>query len=163
MCCTGWQRSITRIIRPNRRWPRLAQAARLAPDRADVQKLLAAATGDLGALDDSMAAWERYLKLSPDDAVARRERGFTAVEMGQMERGLADLRWYVAKRPDDPVGHYQLGVAEQDAAEFDRALALKPDFAAALSARGGLSYQQGKPEAAVKDLEAPSSSRRTTR
>lgn len=128
--------------------------AKVGADRADVQKLLAVATADLGALDDSLAAWDRYVKLAPRDEEARRERGFTAVRMGQVERGGADLRWYLAKHPDDPVVHYQLGVAEQDTAEFDRALSLKPDFAAALSARGGLFYQQGKPEAAVQDLEA---------
>src|ERR1019366_2244534 len=37
----------------------LAQAARLAPQRSDIQKLLALATGDLGALADSAAAWDR--------------------------------------------------------------------------------------------------------
>src|ERR1017187_7128053 len=47
----------------------LAQAARLAPERSDVQKLLALATGDLGAMDDSAAAWDRYLKLQPNDDV----------------------------------------------------------------------------------------------
>ena len=125
-----------------------------APQRADVLKLLAVATGDLGALDDSLAAWDRYVTLSPEDDAARRERGFTAVRMGQVERGVEDLRWYLARHPDDPVGHFQLGVAEQETARFDRAIALKPDFAAALSARGGLLYQQGKPEAALQDLEA---------
>ena len=128
--------------------------AKVPQDRADAQKLLAVATSDLGALDDSLAAWDRYVKLAPQDDVARRERGFTAVRMGQLERGLADLRWYLARHPDDPVVHYQLGVAEQDAAELDRAIALKPDFAAAMSARGGLSYQQGKLDAALTDLEA---------
>src|ERR1039457_5428285 len=63
----------------------LAQAARLAPERSDVQKLLALATGDLGAMDDSAAAWDRYLKLQPNDDVARRERGLTAVRMGRLE------------------------------------------------------------------------------
>ena len=133
---------------------RLAAAVKVAPERADVMKLLAVATGDLGALDDSLAAWDRYVKLAPGDDAGRRERGFTAVRMGHVERGVADLRWYLAKHPDDPVAHFQLGVAEQDAARFDRAIALKPDFAAALSARGGLLYQQGKPEAALRDLEA---------
>ncbi len=128
--------------------------AKVPQDRADAQKLLAVATSDLGALDDSLAAWDRYVKLAPQDDVARRERGFTAVRMGQLERGLEDLRWYLARHPDDPVVHYQLGVAEQDTAELDRAIALKPDFAAAMSARGGLSYQQGKLDAALKDLEA---------
>jgi tetratricopeptide (TPR) repeat protein len=123
-------------------------------ERADAQKLIALATSDLGALDDSLAAWDRYVKLAPADEEARRERGFTAVRMGQVERGVADLRWYLLRHPDDAIVHYQLGVAEQDAAELDRAIALKPDFAAAMSARGGLLYQQGKLEAALKDLEA---------
>jgi len=131
-----------------------AQASRIAPDRAHVQKLLAIATSDLGALDDSIAAWERYLKLAPTDDVARRERGYTLVRMGQVERGAADLKAYVAKHPDDPVGQFQLGVAEQDVDRLGRAIALKAGFAAALSARGGLYYQQAKPELAVKDLEA---------
>jgi tetratricopeptide (TPR) repeat protein len=131
-----------------------AQAARVAPDRAHVQKLLAIATSDLGALDDSIAAWDRYLKLAPDDDVARRERGYTLVRMGQVERGAEELKAYLAKHAEDAVGQFQLGVAEQDADRLGRAIALKPDFAAALSARGGLYYQQGKPELAVKDLEA---------
>jgi tetratricopeptide (TPR) repeat protein len=131
---------------------RLAPAAKA--DRADVQQLIALAAGDLGALDDSLAAWDRYVKLAPGDDTGRRERGFTAVRMGQVEPGVADLRWFLAKHPNDPVAHFQLGVAEQDAARLDRAIALQPDFAAALSARGGLLYQQGKPESAVKDLEA---------
>jgi Flp pilus assembly protein TadD len=129
----------------------LAQAARLAPERADVQKLLALATGELGALDDAVAAWDRYLKLAPGDDAARRDRAYTLVQMG---RGTADLKAYAEKHPEDAVAQFELGVAEQDAARLDRAIAMKPDFAAALSARGGLSYQEGKPEAAVKDLEA---------
>jgi Flp pilus assembly protein TadD len=138
----------------------LAQAARLAPQRSDVQKLLAMATGDLGALEDSAAAWDRYLKLEPNDDIARRERGLTAVQMGRLQQGVADLRWFASRHPDDAVGHFELGAAEnkdnpaQALTEFDRALALKPDFAAAHSARGSLYYQLGKPEAALADLEA---------
>jgi Flp pilus assembly protein TadD len=138
----------------------LARAARLAPERGDVQKLLALSTGDLGALADSSAAWDRYLKLEPNDDVARRERGLTAFQMGQFEQGVAELRWFVARHPDDAVGHFELGAAEnkdnpaQALAEFDRALALQPGFAAAHSARGSLYYQMGKPEFALADLEA---------
>jgi tetratricopeptide (TPR) repeat protein len=137
----------------------LAQAAGLAPQRADVQRLLAVTTADLGALPDALTAWDRYLKLEPKDDTARRERGFTAMRMGQVEAGVADLSWYVARHPDDPVGYYELGVAERETnpaqglAHLDKALALKPDFAAARSARGSVYYQLGKPEAAVKDLE----------
>ena len=138
----------------------LAQAARLVPQRSDIQKQLAIATGDLGALDDSTAAWDRYLKLVPDDDVARRERAFNAFRTGRFEEAAAGLQQYVARHPDDPVGHFELALVEnhdnpaQALPEFDRALALKPDFAAAHSARGSLYYQMGKPEAALADLEA---------
>ena len=135
-------------------------AAKLAPRRADVQKLLALTTSLLGALEDALGAWDAYLKLVPDDDFARRDRAYTAVRMGQVEKGSAELERFLARHPDDAVGHYQMGMAQgqtdpvQGLAHLDRAVALKPDFAAALSARGALYYQQGKPEAAVTDLES---------
>jgi len=137
----------------------LAQAAKLAPQRADIQKLLAITTSDLGALADAAEAWDRYLKLEPADDAARRERGFTAVRMGRFEQGIADLQWFALRHPDDATGQYELAIAEgKDNPEkgltlLDKALALKPDFAAAHSARGNLYYQLGKPEKAVADLE----------
>ncbi|HEY2015419.1 MAG TPA: tetratricopeptide repeat protein [Bryobacteraceae bacterium] len=142
---------------------RLAQAAKFDPRRADVQKLLAQTTGELEALDDSAAAWDRYLKLEPNDEAARRERGYVAAQMGKLEQGIADLEWFVARHPDDPVGHYELGQAQRSAdmtqalLHLDRALALNPNYAPARVARGSLYYQEGKPESAVKDLELAAS------
>jgi tetratricopeptide (TPR) repeat protein len=58
------------------------------------------------------------------------------------------------------MGHYELGLAQSTSdptkglASLDRALVLKPDFVAARAARGALYYVQGKPEAAVPDLES---------
>ncbi len=137
----------------------LAQAARLAPGRSDTHKLLAIITGDLGAFADSLAAWDRYLKLQPNDDFARRERAYTAVLMGQFEEGIAGLERFLAKHPDDAVAHYELGLAHSAAdlgqalQHLDEALALRPDFIEARSARGSLYYRQGKPEAALADLE----------
>jgi Flp pilus assembly protein TadD len=137
----------------------LSQAARLDPRRADVQRMLAVAATDVGALDDASAAWDRYLKLKPDDAVARRERGYTAAQKGQIEEGLVDLEWFAARHPDDAVGHYELGQAQRSLdmagalAHFDRALELDPRYVPARTARGSLYFQQGKPEAALPDLE----------
>ncbi len=137
----------------------LAQAGRLAPHRPDIQKLLAIATGDLGAFADSLDAWNRYLELVPGDDFARRERGYTAVCKGQFEEGIADLRWFLARHPDDPAGHFELGMAQTESdpaqalGQFDRALALDPDFIEARAARGSYLYRQGKPEAALPDLE----------
>lgn len=137
----------------------LAQAAQLAPKRADIQKLLAIATFELRAWGDALAAWDRYLKLQPNDDVARRERGFTTVQMGQFEQGIADLKWFLGRHPNDAEGYYELALAEIDIdpaqalIHLDKAVSLNSDFPAARSARGSLYYQQGKPEAALADLE----------
>src|SRR5450759_2125866 len=137
----------------------LAQAAQLAPLRADIQKLLAITTGDLGALADSLAAWERYVKLEPGDDFGRRERGFALASTGQFEPGIAELERFLARHPDDAVGHYELALAEMESdtaqglAHLASAVALKADFVEARSARGSLYYRQGKPETAVTDLE----------
>jgi tetratricopeptide (TPR) repeat protein len=137
----------------------LAQAAQLAPQRADVQKLMALVTGEVGAVPDSLAAWDRYMQLEPADDLARSERGLQFVAGGKTEQGLADLKWYVAKHPDDAEGYYNLGLGEagldldQGIKDLGKALALKPDFAGAHAARGSLYYQQGSPDAALKDLE----------
>src|SRR5262249_51337223 len=137
----------------------LAQAARLAPERADVQKLIAIAATELHAYDDAIAAWDRYLKLEPDDDLARRERGSAAARIGRFEQALADLALFAERHPSDPRAHFELGIAEAEhdpakaLAHLDKAIALKGDFAAARSARGAIHYHQGKPEAAVTDLE----------
>ena len=137
----------------------LAQAAKLDPHRADVQKLLAISATELGALDDAAAAWDRYLTLEPNDETARRERAYVWANSGKAERAIADLKSYAQRHPDDPVGHYELGQAQRAAdpasalESLDRAVALKPDYALALSARGAIHYQEGKPELALPDLE----------
>ena len=150
-------------VRSSSRNPRLrllAEAAKIAPRRADVQRLIAVTTGELQANEDSAAAWDRYAALAPNDDTARRERGFARTHMRQFDTGIADLEWYIARHPDDPVGYYELGLAQsmndptKGLSSLDKALQLKPDFVEARSARGALYYLQGKPEAAVPDLEA---------
>jgi tetratricopeptide (TPR) repeat protein len=138
----------------------LAEAAKVAPQRADIERLIAVTTGELQANEDSAAAWDRYAALAPNDDTARRERGFARIHMRQFDTGMADLEWYIARHPDDPVGYYELGLAQsmndptKGLSSLDKALQLKPDFVEARSARGALYYLQGKPEAAVPDLEA---------
>lgn len=138
----------------------LAEAAKTAPQRADVQRLIAVTTGELQANEDSAAAWDRYAALAPNDDTARRERGFARTHMRQFDTGIADLDWYISRHPDDAVGYYELGLAQsmndptKGLSNLDKALKLKPDFVEARAARGALYYIQGKPEAAVPDLEA---------
>lgn len=140
----------------------LAEAAKEDPRRAEVQRLIAVITGELQANEDSAAAWDRYAALAPKDDTARRERGFARIHMRQFDTGIGDLEWYIARHPDDAVGYYELGLAQstndptKGLSSLDKALQLKPDFVEARAARGALYYLQGKPEAAVPDLEAAS-------
>ncbi len=141
----------------------LVQAAQLAPGRADIQRALAIAAGNLGEYKASAAAWDAYVQLDATDDTARRERGFAHAHIGQFDAGLVDLRWYVARHPDDAEAWYELGVVESakdpDAgmSSLDRAIALQPDFAAARSVRGAVYYREGKPEAALPDLQLAAS------
>jgi predicted Zn-dependent protease len=136
----------------------LSEASRVAPQRADVQKLLGMSTSDLLAYEDSAAAWDRYTKLEPNDDAGRRERGFAKTNMKQAE-GMADLEWFVSRHPDDATGLFEWGVAQgvsdpdQAIATLTKALNLRPDFADAHAARGALEYQQNNAEAALADLE----------
>ena len=139
---------------------RLAQAAQLAPERADVERLLAVTANELGAWEDAATAWNHYAKLAPNDDEARRERGYAIVHQGKFDAGVTDLEWYVARHPNDAMGYFELGVAQSASdptkgiESLDKALALKADFPAARAVRGALYYKQGKPEAALPDLEA---------
>lgn len=136
----------------------LVQAEQLAPDRADIEALLARTTADLGYYGDAADAWERYTKLAPEDDAGRRERGFMQSALG-LKPALDDLRWFTAKHPVDPTGHYELGIAlstnepAEALVQFNRTLVLQPDFVPALVARALLNYRQGKPAAALPDLE----------
>jgi len=137
----------------------LTRAAQMAPGRADIQKSLATAAGNLGEFKASADAWDAYMKLDPADDTGRRERGFANAHLGRVDAGLVDLRWYAARHPGDADGWYELGIAESakdpttGMSSLDKAIALKPDFAAARSVRGALYYREGKPEAALPDLE----------
>ena len=138
----------------------LAEASRIAPSRADVLKLLAVASSDLGAFEDAVNVWDRYLTLMPQDDYARRERAFTQVHSGKFTEGIAALRDFLRQHQTDAEGHYELGLAEsQDnpeagLRELNQALELRSDLAAAHAARGSIYYQMGKMDLAAADLEA---------
>jgi tetratricopeptide (TPR) repeat protein len=143
----------------------LAQAAKVEPGRAEVHKLIALTATELGALDDAEAAWRRYVALAPSDDAARRELSYLAAQRGDLETGIRGLQQYVAKHPREAVGYYQLGQAQRalDSAKafeaFDKALEVDPKYTPARAARGSLYYQDGKPEQAVRDLEAVAAER----
>jgi cellulose synthase operon protein C len=152
-----------------KQWPAavglLVRAEKFDPQRTDVEKLLAVTAAELGAFEDAAKAWERYRKLRPEDDLGRREQSYNLAQMGQTEQGIAGLEAFVARYPGDAVGHCELGQAlltrdaEKARQEFDHAIELDPQYVPARTARGSLYYQEGKPEAALPDLEAAASLR----
>ncbi|HEY7212358.1 MAG TPA: tetratricopeptide repeat protein [Bryobacteraceae bacterium] len=137
----------------------LGQASRAAPNRADLLQLMARLTAQLGYFADSVAAWDKYLKVTPGDASARRERAFVQTAIAeQSAAGIAALTAYVREHPADPIGHYELGTAECATdtelalREFDRAIALNPELTPARFARGLLYQRQGKTDQALADF-----------
>jgi tetratricopeptide (TPR) repeat protein len=149
----------SRMSRPEQAIRLLAKAAQIAPRRADVQKLIAIEARNIRADEDSVAAWDRYLKLVPNDDEAKRERAFGKARLQLLDEALPQLRAYVAKHPDDAVGFYELGMAEsvndpgKAIERLNRAIELKPDFVAARAGRGILLHLSNQPEKAVADLQ----------
>ena len=138
----------------------LARARKLAPDRADVQLLLARTAAQLGYFGDAVDAWQSYLKLKPDDEIAQREHAFAEMALPiNADAALAELRAFTRKHPGDPTGHYELGVAESPTdpdhalPEITRTLTLKPQFPGARLVRGLLLYKQGQLQPALADFE----------
>ncbi|MBV8811683.1 MAG: tetratricopeptide repeat protein [Acidobacteriaceae bacterium] len=138
----------------------LARARHLAPNRPEIDLLLARTAGDLGYFGDAVETWDAYLKLIPNDEIARRERAFAQSATDEnVEPALAELQSFVRHHPTDANGYYELAMAEspsnpdQALKDIERALALKPNLIPAHVTRGLLRYRQGKPEAALRDFE----------
>ncbi len=138
----------------------LARARRIAPDRPEIDLLLARTAGDLGYFGDAVEAWNAYLKLVPKDEIARRERAFAQSATDEnVEAALTELQNFVRRHPTDAAGYYELAMAEspstpdQALRDVGRALALKPNLVPAHVTRGLLLYRQGQPEAALRDFE----------
>lgn len=137
----------------------LAQAAKLDPSKANVQLSIAETTSALGYYADALTAYENYLKLVPDDPKARREYAFMLAANGHREDGLKLLSQIAASHPRDVTAQYEIGTLQTTAdpaaalEHFNRAIAVQPDFGPARLGRGVLNFTQGKPQAALPDLE----------
>ncbi len=137
----------------------LSEAARIDPGRPSVQLALAQTASALGYYADAKLAYEKYLKLKPNDQDAEREHLFTVALSEQPREGLIALKAFSKEHPKDTAAHYEVGVLEaksdpaDSAAQFAAALALQPTYTPAKLGQGTLNYLQGKPAAALPDLE----------
>ena len=137
----------------------LTKAERLAPGRTDILLLLAQVSAQLEFYQDAAATYDRYLKLKPADEVARRERSFVLASDGQYQRALPDLERYVHRHPRDAMGFYELAIAQayvdrsKAIESLDQALTLDAVLTQARYTRAVLKIEDGKPAAAIGDLQ----------
>lgn len=137
----------------------LVEAQRLAPDRADVPKLMAQVAEQLGFYGDAANAYEQYLKLQPNDKVARREYNFALARSGHAITALPQLEAYARSHPTDALGIYELAYTEafRNRAEsfklLDRAIALDPALLPARFTRAVFYAEDGRFAESIEDLE----------
>lgn len=141
--------------------PLFTQAARLAPQRAEVQLALARALEGAAFCEDSARVYDHYVALRPDDDLVRRERAKVYSHVAPLrEKSQAEFEWYIAKHPTDPLGHLYFGLLLQQVPDWQgalkevtRAIELDPLLAEARRTRAALLRDDGELEKALIDLE----------
>ena len=139
----------------------LAQAAKIAPERTEIQLALARATQMGGYYGDSIQAYDRYLAAHPDDEIVERDRALVmGATHGGQSAALEFLRLYTAKHPRDAVGFYDLAQISYRAnqrtglAEVSRAVELDPHLQPALFFRAWVLNKAGRYEESLRDTIA---------
>jgi predicted O-linked N-acetylglucosamine transferase (SPINDLY family) len=140
--------------------PRLEQAARLAPDDAELQIELGRAQAAANKHAAAVLTLERALKLAPDNAQARLQLALLALLGGQPDKALAHLQVAVWNEPGLAEAQFHLGNLVrgsgqlQEAEQYYRlALQADPMYAAAHANLGGLLKDLGRPDEAARHLE----------
>ena len=158
-CLYGLSQAYLKGQRPVDAAALLTRAEKLAPGRADILLLLAQVSAQLEFYQDAAATYDRYLKLKPADEVARREHGFMLASSGEFHRALPELEAYVRGHPRDAMGFYELAIAQayQDRGKaiesLNHALMLDAGLTQARYTRAALKVEDGRPAAAISDLQ----------
>jgi tetratricopeptide (TPR) repeat protein len=114
------------------------------------------ALADLGRHKESLAQFDRAVRLLPDDATAHYDRGWALAELGRFEEALAACDRTIQLEPHHASAHAgrgsalgDLGRYEQALGAFDRAAELDPDLAWAHNGRGRALAELGEYEKAL--------------
>jgi len=129
-----------------------SKAVQLMPNRADYHRNVGSARANLVErqgpstvenLENSIADFNRALKLAPRDAETISRRGVAYMSLGDTARGLADLTQAIELDPDSPrlrttrgYAHLNRGACSRAIEDFDEALRLGPTYLSALFGRG---------------------------
>ena len=131
------------------------------PTQADIHLFLAITHLRLRNPDAAVSAVKRAIEEEPNHVEARTLLGWIDSEIrGDFDAAIKEYTRVVALRPDSPAAYGNLAVAQRRKGELgqaidnlNKALERKPDFAAALTARGGIYAEQNKWVEARRDFE----------
>lgn len=136
-------------------------AIKIDPGNIEARKELAALYGRRGMADEAEGEFREVLQLKKDDVGVRNALTALYVRQRKYDDLFALLKEGADLFPKDPNSHYRLGIMydfrkEYDAAiaQYQEAIALKSDFAKALSALGKTYMKTGNLEKAKESLEA---------
>jgi tetratricopeptide (TPR) repeat protein len=135
-------------------------ALRLGGPKAEYLASLGNVLSGLGRYPEAIDAYRRSVALRPGNAPVHNSMGNAFQGLGQLVEAAACYRRAIAHQPSHFLAHYNLGRVLTDsessaaADSFRKAIALKPDFAEALTAFGMLSRRVGDNAAAIENLAA---------
>jgi tetratricopeptide (TPR) repeat protein len=137
-----------------------AEAAKLAPDDADVQVRLGVLLVRQGRLTDAITHYQRAVQARPDFAEAQYDLGNALVESGRFPEAIKCYEEAVRIKPDYAEAHASLGVAltqtgKRDEAvnHLEEALHINPDLAEAHNSLGIALASMGKLDSAIAHFE----------
>jgi len=132
------------------------------PNEADLQLFLGMALLRLRDPRAAEAAVRKAIALNPQHVDARTFLAWIELEVrGDVDAAISEYQKIIELHPELPDAYSNLAVAQKRKGELDRAVAnlnraleRKPDFASALTTRGGILAEQDKWAEARRDFEA---------
>lgn len=132
------------------------------PREADLHLFLGMSLLRLREPHSAVVAIKRAIALDPDHIEARTLLGFVEMEVrGDLDAAIQEYKKVIELRPELPQAYSNLAVAQKKRGELEQAVASlnlalekKPDYAAALTARGGIRAEQNRWAEARQDFEA---------
>jgi tetratricopeptide (TPR) repeat protein len=132
------------------------------PDEADLQLFLGMAMLRLRDPQGAVLAAKRAIALNPQHIDARTFLAWIELEVrGNVDAAITEYQKIIELHPELADAYVNLAVAQKRKGQLDeavaslnQALAKKPEYAAALTARGGILADQGKWGEARRDFEA---------
>ena len=142
----------------------------LEPDKAEAHNNLGNTLFKLGKLEEAEKSCKKAVELEPKNALAQNNLGNILFKLKKLEEAEKAYRIAILIQQNNVQAFYNLGntlkaLGKNEEAEFNynNAIKIKPDFSEALMMRGGLLFERGEFESALKDFDVCNSPRSRAR